>query len=149
MYVIETMLPDGPHWYAGIRVVRKNDKEISSPEWTPYFEDRKVFEFVDLGLVIASTVCSSMDGATVIPEGAALKDESRWHNNGRYYMRAKYLSKGMQVGVANTAGEFTVILVSHKYIMLKQGERKVKIPKNSPIWVEIIGKRKTELNDNA
>lgn len=147
-FVIETLLPDGPHWYAGIR----KQATIQGPEWTPYFEDRLEFPNKQLAVITFNTVCSKQEGAHIVTVGESMKDHSRWANKGAYYMRARYLTMGMQVGVANMPGVWRVISISKrgKRTLTAPGiDHKIYFTDKSTQWVKILGKTQTdERNSN-
>lgn len=92
-FVIETMMPDGPHWYCGIQEVKKDGQMIRGGQWSPFWEDRKVFNYIQ-ALTTFETVCKSLEGAHILLETNARYIDSRVMQVDGYIMRAKYLSKG-------------------------------------------------------
>jgi hypothetical protein len=148
-YVIETMLPDGPHWYAGIRTQVKDGVTIQGPEWSPYWEDRKRFNFAQAEITF-NTVCQSIAGAKIIDIDKALRKDA-WRMvdeiKGHYSIRAKYLSVGMIVIISGYISKMEVLKKTGKRIILLPHTgvgNQTEIGSNSNTWVTVVGKKKRE-----
>jgi hypothetical protein len=140
-HVIEMMMPDGPHWYAGIRTNEKDGKTVQGPEWSPYWEDRKVFNR-EQAVVTYNTICHSLPGASVIEEDYALKaDAWKLVSPTEYLIRVKYLSKDLLVMLP---GHMTVCRVTNSMksavsFIDKYGNRHT-INKKAKTWIRVVGK---------
>lgn len=144
MYVIETLTPEGPHWYAGIQVKVIPGTVIAGAQWSPYWGDRKQYEEKAEAEHILSEACKKLEGAYVVHVEDSLKADGRWSNSGNFYMKAKYLSVNMQFAIANKKGTFTVKSITKAYIRAESdlGE-KAEFGKDAKasVWVKLVGKK--------
>jgi hypothetical protein len=110
MYVIETMTPEGPHWYEGWNRKEKQGHVIQGFQWTPYFDDAYIFPDYDQVQAEFNKVSSGMSGAKIVPEKNALKQDS-WVfiDELTYCIRAKYMKEGQRVLVSGYQSSFKVI----------------------------------------
>ena len=150
LYVIEVMLPDGPHWYGGIREVTRNGAVVRGIEWTPYMTDRMVFNKA-LAEVTFNTVCQNTKGAAVTPVSTAKNEDTRTHKGGeRFEMRAKYLQVDDIVIVPGiSTSPLLVTKRDDKHITLvyessKSRKDAVQIGVNSDKWVIVTGKKQID-----
>lgn len=153
MYVLQTILPDGPHWYAGVRQVVKNGKLIQGPEWSPYWEDRKEMSNLEAGICMTS-VCKGVDGIQLLLASEALYKDTWKHLGGNeVMMRAKYLQKGMKI---LRTGVFYIVrninkthIVTYPESVCKGGKANGGVPqkigKKSDEWINVIFEKKKEV----
>lgn len=151
MKVIETLLPDGPHWFSGIQRVERNGALIVGPQWSPYWEDRKELDDTQAAIVFEA-IGSKMEGAKIVHVSDAMSKDSRTFLGEKdgFTMRAKYLSKGLHVKIPGH-GEivFRVREVRNNvFIMgslMKDGNSSthpVTVGRNSSAIVTVVGKQK-------
>lgn len=96
MYVIETILPDGPHWYAGLKKQQQGNVVIIGPLWSPYYEDKHLFTDKASAQTCIDINCQKMPGCYAVKESKALRKDSRRTSDGNamFHIRAKYLTRG-------------------------------------------------------
>lgn len=115
LFVIETMMPDGPHWYSGIRSVEKDGAVVRGPEWSPYWEDRKELNKQQAD-VTYELVCKQMGGCYITSIDDARKKDA-WKtvdkNPNHWQFRAKYLRKGLIVRLPGYTGQYRVVNKDH------------------------------------
>jgi hypothetical protein len=112
MFVIETMTPEGPHWYEGWKQQRKGEHVIQGLQWTPYWEDVFLFEHIETAEIELEKVSRNMPGAKIVPMEKANKQD-RWIliADNMISIRAKYLKVGQHVTVS---GYNSVYLVAER-----------------------------------
>jgi hypothetical protein len=118
-YVIEATMPDGPHWYGGVKSVEKGGHVISGILWTPYKEDREIMNN-ELATIVFNTVCSNTKGVKIVTlQEASDKDARIILGRDTYEMRAKYLQPGMRLTIpGHGVTEYTVEYRDDKQITL-------------------------------
>jgi len=152
MYVIETMLNDGPHWFSGIRRIEKDGAVITGPEWTPYWEDaRKYSDSHEAEYVLQTDLKGGMEAAKVMPIEKAMSDDARHFKSedGSYSIRAKYLTPGLKVFIPGFTTMMTVREIKNGKIILNNeaGNNPQTIGSESRMRVIVVGKvADTKLN---
>lgn len=124
LFVIETTMPDGVYWYGGIRKQQRTTEKgtglIVGAEWSPYWEDRKEFNFEQANLTFTA-VCASMPGCKIVQVNDANKREAWKTVNGNpnaWEFRAKYLSIGLIIKMPGYTGYYRVTARNHKEFTL-------------------------------
>lgn len=146
MYVIETILPDGPYWYSGTTVKAMESVTLEGHGWSPYWADRLEMDKEKADKVF-SIISEEMEGAKVVTPEDSQKSDGRWANNNQYYMRAKFLQAGSHFSAANVKGVIEVVKVNRREIFIRQDGVTVTIPKDSTQWVRIEQKPKLKKDD--
>jgi hypothetical protein len=122
MYVIETVMPDGPHWYGGIRKQQKGEALVQGPEWSPYWEDRKEFNEQQAAVTFAA-ICKQMPGCRIVPVNESMRRDAWKFIQGRetpaWTMRAKYMTVGAVVQLPGRLGDWKVVDRDEKHFKLK------------------------------
>lgn len=82
MYVIEQMLPDGPHWYAGIRkrepiTTPKGTAVLEGPLWSPYWADAMFYDSKEGATDALMPLLKQNPTAAVLSTDKANNHESR------------------------------------------------------------------------
>jgi hypothetical protein len=118
---LQIILPDGPHWYAGI-ATKKGElngqvASITAPLWSPYWDEVVIFD-VDKDADIAAKALN-MAGIQAVYTHDALYSDSRERIEGGYKMRAKYLQRGMRVTIPGSVSQMFVWRIDNRYIHLK------------------------------
>lgn len=120
-FVLETVLPDGPHWYEGYkRITAPNGGVIEGPQWTPYWED--AHRFTDRGHAESELkkVSGSVKGAYICSLTEALwKDAWILIDDDHVMIRAKYMQVGSTVMMAGHGQTFKVITKDENYFSLR------------------------------
>jgi hypothetical protein len=120
-FVLETLLPDGPHWYEGYkRITAPKGAVIEGPQWTPYWEDAYKFDNTEHANAELEKVSGSVKGAYVCAtEDALWKDAWIQVDELHYMIRAKYMQVGNRVLMAGHSHPFQVIKKDDNYFSLK------------------------------
>lgn len=159
MYVIETMTPEGPHWYEGWNRKQKGEAVIQGFQWTPYFTDAFLFEHLEYAESELAKVTKDMPGAKIVPEEKALKHEG-WEliDEYTYAIRAKYMKVGQRILISGYASGFKVIergkdqfrLLAYAGYHIRIGVNSMKkvFVSLSPVQHERTNSNKTEHNDD-
>lgn len=145
-YVIEVLLPDGPHWYGGVKTVEKDGAMISGIIWTPYKEDRMIMNET-LSNITFNTVCQNTKGAKILPLESANDKDARVHVGGEQYeIRAKYLSVNLIVIIpGHGETKYVVSNKDEKEFVLRNIDgknTKVYLGVNSEKRIRVVGERK-------
>lgn len=119
LFVIETIMPDGPHWYGGVRRMQKDNTIVQGPEWSPYWEDRKELNKEQADFTFEA-VCKKMSGCKIVPVGEALSKDAwiLYGDKGAYMIRAKYMAVGQIIDVPGRSGFYKVMERTEKEIRL-------------------------------
>lgn len=123
--VLQTVLPDGPHWYAGVReMTNKNDSGtvgvIRGAIWSPYFTDAQLFANIDVAVAVSEALGGDRRGIEVVTSDKAMYRDGRSRTGDGYKMRLKYLQHGMRCRLIGYSGsEFQVVRKSDRLIYLK------------------------------
>lgn len=142
MYVIETMMPDGPHWYGGIRFKSKSGQTIAGGEWTPYYADAKLYSTKAEAKRIHKKVLQKTEGVQIVKSNlSTYAFDSRWEHDGCYFMRAKYATAGLLISFKDVDGVFQVEKLTPDEIFLKHEGKTFSISRATETWVKIEGKR--------
>jgi hypothetical protein len=146
-FVIEIMTAEGPHWYAGVKKVTKGDAQLAGPLWSPYWEDAKKLSQDD-AKVVMTTVCNGMSGMNMRTEDSAAHEDARVFDKkeGSYLIRAKYLTKGLELRIFGKTPVYRVTAIDDKEITLNaltvsgkavRGD-KTYLTKNCEAWVKVL-----------
>lgn len=157
-FVLETILPDGPHWYGGIRKQQKGEALIQGAEWSPYWEDRREMDQVEANLVI-NTACAQMPGAKIVHVmDARSADTWKWTGGSKYEMRAKFLSVNLMVKMPGYTKTFVVVATTEVSFILQALKHNgsehltgttIELGKDCEKYVTIVGKKKVEVFDET
>lgn len=139
MYVLETLLPDGPHWFAGIRRTEKEGKIIEGPEWSPYWEDRKEMA-QPLAVTTLAVMFKNAEDIKVVSINEALKRESRTLcKDGTVKVRLGYVQKG-----------WTILRLTVFYLVHKITDKSIVIvPVSATNGLKMIGGATQEVGKNS
>lgn len=145
IYVIETILPDGPHWYAGIQEKRMGGQSVKGPLWSPFFVDAKPFDTKEgAAHAIENYIKDTGQACYIVDEGAALQKDSRvtlpvdTPFNPLYAIRQKYVQPGWYIRSGGT--EFEVVSVGEKEIIFQSAGSKFRksVSRRSNQFVHVI-----------
>jgi len=133
-------MPDGPHWYGGIRKQQKDTAVVQGPEWSPYWEDARKMDKAEANLILA-TICKSMPGCELVQESDAKKDDG-WElveHEGQqaFRIRAKYMSKGQIVKMPGYASRYRVVSRNEKEFTLHLCDKRGKLTSADLIYIGV------------
>jgi len=139
LFVIETILPDGPYWYCGVQEVRKGEAVIRGAQWSPFWEDRKELSHPQ-ATVITSWLFKNQQGVHMcLVENAKWEDTRKMEVDG-YLMRARYLVKKQVILRSGNDTPVRVRDISDGiiYLSYKDGHKAGTIGANSDEYVKVL-----------